>query len=93
VQVHEIRIDGGDDALKERVARMLCPDENHAPPCPVPWSFGYEEEALVLAVCTDPETAEQVTEGVRALTAHPITLAEGDPADHEELVEQHRIEN
>ncbi|WP_040789554.1 hypothetical protein [Nocardia paucivorans] len=25
--------------LEERIARLLCPDPNHASPCPVPWSM------------------------------------------------------
>lgn len=93
MQIYEIRVDGGDDGLKEQVARMLCPDEDHPPPCPVPWSFGYGEGAMVLAVHATPETATEVAERVRALTARTVTLAAADPADHEELVVQHRIES
>lgn len=26
------------EEIKERIARMLCPDPDHAPPCPIPWS-------------------------------------------------------
>jgi hypothetical protein len=90
-RVYEIRVDGGEPALKKRVARLLCPDENHAPPCPVPWSFGYAEEALVVAICATPESADEVVERVRTLAN--ATLAEVDPADHEDLVEQARIES
>ncbi|MFI5493469.1 hypothetical protein [Actinoplanes sp. NPDC051859] len=25
-------------AIKEQVTRILCPDPDHAPPCPVPWT-------------------------------------------------------
>ncbi|MBA8826191.1 hypothetical protein FHX42_003567 [Saccharopolyspora lacisalsi] len=28
------------EELKERIARLLCPDPDHAPPCPIPWSTG-----------------------------------------------------
>jgi hypothetical protein len=90
--VYEIRIDGGDDVLKERVARVLCPDEDHPPPCPVPWSSGYGSGALVVAIYASEETAGDVVERVRALTPRPVTLTDGDPADHEDLVEQYRIE-
>jgi hypothetical protein len=86
--VYEIRTD---PVLKERIARLLCPDENHAPPCPVPWSFGYAEDALVVAVCATATKAGEVLERVRALA--PATIAEADPADHEDLVEQYRVEN
>jgi hypothetical protein len=92
VRVYEVRIAGGEAALKERVARMLCPDENHPPPCPVPWSFGYSDDAVVLAICAAPETAEEVVGRTRALTSHPVTFAEVDPAGYDELVAQYRIE-
>ncbi|GLK12817.1 hypothetical protein [Streptosporangium carneum] len=26
------------EEVKERVTRLLCPDPDHAPPCPIPWS-------------------------------------------------------
>jgi hypothetical protein len=26
------------EELKERVQRLLCPDPDHASPCPIPWS-------------------------------------------------------
>ncbi|GGM35799.1 hypothetical protein GCM10012275_03780 [Longimycelium tulufanense] len=27
------------EEVKELTARMLCPDPDHAPPCPIPWSI------------------------------------------------------
>lgn len=27
------------EEIKERIARLLCPDPEHPPPCPVPWSL------------------------------------------------------
>jgi hypothetical protein len=26
------------EEVQERIIRMLCPDPDHAPPCPIPWS-------------------------------------------------------
>ncbi|MBK0870763.1 MAG: hypothetical protein IJH84_21385 [Saccharopolyspora sp.] len=26
------------EEVKERITRLLCPDPDHAPPCPIPWS-------------------------------------------------------
>lgn len=26
------------DQIKEQITELLCPDPDHAPPCPVPWS-------------------------------------------------------
>lgn len=35
------------DDIKERIIRLLCPDPDHAPPCPVPWSIAVlSEESL-----------------------------------------------
>ncbi|WP_182875608.1 hypothetical protein [Microbispora sp. H10670] len=26
------------EEIKEHVTKLLCPDPDHAPPCPIPWS-------------------------------------------------------
>lgn len=26
------------EEVKERITQLLCPDPDHAPPCPIPWS-------------------------------------------------------
>ncbi|MFF4605279.1 hypothetical protein ACFY12_21415 [Streptomyces sp. NPDC001339] len=26
------------EEIKERITSLLCPDPDHAPPCPIPWS-------------------------------------------------------
>ncbi|WP_067845568.1 hypothetical protein [Nocardia lijiangensis] len=31
-------------AVAEQVERLLCPDPDHAPPCPIPWSLGIDAE-------------------------------------------------
>lgn len=92
MQVFEITVGSVDDAVKERIARMLCPDEDHPPPCPVPWSFTYRDDTPVLAVVADHATAADVARQVRTLTGHAATVAEADPADHDTLVEQYRVE-
>jgi hypothetical protein len=51
---------------------------------------GRAEDALLLA---EPAAVEEVAGRVRALTGLPVSLAEGDPAGHEALVEQHWIES
>ncbi|MEV7441344.1 hypothetical protein ACFYYS_25585 [Streptomyces sp. NPDC002120] len=42
-RVHEIRLGlyatpAQAEEIKERITRLLCPEPEHAPPCPVPWS-------------------------------------------------------
>ena len=89
--VYEITVDGGE--WKEPVARLLCPDPGHAPPCPVPWSFDSVGRPLVVSVCVaDAGAATDLAERMRAETGRPVTLAVADPADHAILVEQFRAE-
>ncbi len=30
--------------LQEQIERLLCPDPDHAPPCPIPWSVSMDSE-------------------------------------------------
>jgi hypothetical protein len=55
VPVYEITIGG--DGLGERVARLPYPEEDHPPPCRVPWSLGSAGRPLVVAVCVDDTAA------------------------------------
>jgi hypothetical protein len=55
--VHATRQDA--EQLTEQISRLLCPDPDHAPPCPIPWTIG-----LVAAEGEDgthayPELVEQ----------------------------------
>lgn len=51
--------DADADELMERITRLLCPDPDHAPPCPIPWEIGSRP--------LDPESpdAESLREQVR----------------------------
>ncbi|WP_344683096.1 hypothetical protein [Saccharopolyspora taberi] len=33
------------EALREELTRLICPDPEHEPPCPVPWSASYTDGA------------------------------------------------
>jgi hypothetical protein len=33
--------------VQERIARVLCPDPDHAPPCPIPWSLALVDESAI----------------------------------------------
>jgi len=33
------------EVIQERVSRALCPDPDHAPPCPIPWSLSLVDES------------------------------------------------
>ncbi|MBT2491632.1 hypothetical protein J7E96_24515 [Streptomyces sp. ISL-96] len=55
--VHELRLgiyatQQQADEIKERITRLLCPDPDHAPPCPVPWSMS-------MVHMSDPDARER----------------------------------
>ncbi|WP_433007902.1 hypothetical protein [Kribbella sp. CA-294648] len=86
---------GGDDAVKERIARMLCPVEDHNGPCEVPWGFTRAGggDDLVVRIYSSAEKAAEILERVKAVVGEPVDLVVGDPADFEDLATQYRIEN
>lgn len=92
MEVFEITVGAADDVVKDRIARMLCPDEHHAPPCPVPWSFTAGDDGVVLAVVANEPTALKVATQVEAITGNAAPVTRADTAAHEVLVEQATIE-
>lgn len=93
MRVYAITIDGGDDDLKESVSRLLCPEPDHAPPCPVPWSFDSVGWPLVVSVCVDDaDGAAGLAERMRTETGCPVTVAESRESAHPTLVEQYWTE-
>jgi len=86
---------GEDEALKKRIARMLCPVEDHNGPCEVPWGFTVADggDDLVVQIYSSPEKATEVLARLKAVVDQPLDLAEGDPADFDHLATQYRIEN
>ncbi|WP_181767996.1 hypothetical protein [Streptomyces albidus (ex Kaewkla and Franco 2022)] len=47
------------EEIKERIVRMLCPDPEHAPPCPVPWSVSLLDLSGPEDADAYPELVEQ----------------------------------
>ncbi|MFD7287887.1 hypothetical protein [Streptomyces sp. NPDC059863] len=47
------------DEIKEQITRILCPDPDHAPPCPVPWSVMTLHESDLDEEDPYPELVEQ----------------------------------
>lgn len=45
--------------LVDRIGLTICPDPDHAPPCPVPWSIGYRALDDGQAAVEYPELVEQ----------------------------------
>lgn len=108
-RVYEIRVHGCAGtaeafALQGPIARLVCPDGWHEPPCDVPWGFtlddderrdGGEGVVLVLGVCTSGARATEVARRVRTVVdgTRPVVVSEGDAERFEDLVEQYRIEH
>lgn len=91
--VYELTIDGDDD-LKESVSLLLCPEPDHAPPCPVPWSFDSAGRPLVVSVCVaDAEAAAGLAERIGTATGRTISVAESRESAHPALVEQYWTEH
>ncbi|MEV6597537.1 hypothetical protein AB0M36_11805 [Actinoplanes sp. NPDC051346] len=102
---YEIRIAGCADVdtavdLQERLARMLCPVENHDGPCPVPWTFTITgddvgPQDLLMLVWTTADTAATITAEVRKRVGgrQTVTAAPGEGEQFDVVAEQYRIEH
>ncbi|WP_412734291.1 hypothetical protein [Krasilnikovia sp. MM14-A1259] len=101
---YEIRIVGCADIdaaqdLQQPLARLLCPEEDHPPPCPVPWSFSQTEDeagqpVLLLLLWTTGDTADEVTKRVQAHVGPRMTVSvtAGAGEEFNTVAEQYRIE-
>lgn len=101
---YQIRITGCADLdaalnLQEPMARVLCPGEDHPPPCPVPWSMQLTEDdrgqpALRLLLWTTGDTADEIATRVQAHVGQRLTVSvtEGAGNEFDTVAEQHRIE-
>jgi hypothetical protein len=105
-RVYEVQIHGCSSiedalALQAPIARVLCPDEWHEPPCDVPWTFTFGDDegqnavVLILGIYASSGQATEVAGQVRAVAGETrsVVLAAGDPERFEGLVKQYRIEN
>ena len=50
--------------VAEQIERLLCPDPDHAPPCPIPWSLSIDAE--------DEMTADRLAEYDDVVEQHRI---------------------
>jgi hypothetical protein len=81
-------------ALQEPIARLLCPEPEHAGPCPVPWGFSLDDDGLVVGIYATPGTAVDLVGRVRMLVEpREVTLRAGDPEHFDHVVEQYLIEH
>lgn len=65
------------EEVKERIAKLMCPDPDHAPPCPIPWSTHVLHESDL----EDPDFYAGLVEQARiekGLRPQPPTSTPGD---------------
>ena len=98
--VYQISVAASDtEQAKVTVARILCPDPEHAPPCPVPWESrssidGGSVHFVIYA--TDDQAqeilAEVSTQGFGEVRLFKSAGEDGQPIDGSTVIEQFRIE-
>jgi hypothetical protein len=98
--VYHISVAASDtEQAKTVVARILCPDPDHAPPCPVPWesrsSIAGGSVDFVFYSTDDQAQeilAEVSTRGFGEVRLFKSTGEDGQPIDGSTVVEQFHIE-
>jgi hypothetical protein len=60
--------------VRERIARVLCPDPDHAPPCPIPWSVSLVDESAIDPPGMYAELEEQARIESLGLMATPVRV-------------------
>jgi hypothetical protein len=99
--VYQISVAASDTEQAEAaVARILCPDPDHAPPCPVPWesrrSIGGGSVHLVF-YATDGQAQEILAEvsaqGFGEVRLFKSAGEDGQPIDGSTVIEQFHIES
>ena len=98
--VYQISVAASDtEQAKTVVARILCPDPDRAPPCPVPWES--RSSIAIGAVdfvfyATDDQAqkilAEVSTQGFGEVRLFKSTGEDGQPIDGSTVIEQFHIE-
>jgi hypothetical protein len=98
--VYQISVAASDtEQAQTVVARILCPDPDHAPPCPVPWesrSSIADGSVDFVFYATDDQTqeifAEVSTQGFGEVRLFKSTVEDGQPIDGSTVIEQFHIE-
>jgi hypothetical protein len=98
--VYQISVAASDtEQAQTVVARILCPDPDHAPPCPVPWdsrSSIADGSVDFVFYATDVQAqkilAEVSTQGFGEVRLFKSSVEDGQPIDGSTVIEQFRIE-
>jgi hypothetical protein len=98
--VYQISVASSDTEQAETViALILCPDPDHAPPCPVPWdSMRSSDSGLVyFTLYATDDQAQEILAQVSAKGFSEVRLfksagEDGQPIDGSVVIEQFHIE-
>jgi hypothetical protein len=98
--VYQISLAASDAEQAEIVvSRILCPDPDHAPPCPVPWESRISiasGSVVFVFYATDGQAqeilAEVSTQGFGEVRLFKSILEDGQPIDGSTVIEQFHIE-
>jgi hypothetical protein len=98
--VYQISVSAADtEQAQVAVARILCPDPDHAPPCPVPWESRSSIDGgsvNFVFYATDDQAREIVAEvsaqGFGEVRLFRSTGEDGQPIDGSAVIEQFHIE-
>jgi hypothetical protein len=81
------------------VARIFCPDPDHAPPCPVPWESkrSIANSSVYFVFYATDDQAQEILAEVSAQGLGEVRLfksagEDGQPIDGSTVIEQFRIE-
>jgi hypothetical protein len=94
--VYEVSFSASDTEQAENVvAGIFCPDPDHAPPCPVPWSSrrGAIDDVVHFIFYTTYDQAQEILaeiikQGFAGARLFTSTDADGLPIDGDDVIEQ-----
>ena len=98
--VYQISVAASDtEQAQTVVARIFCPDPNHAPPCPVPWESGpgIGGGSVDFVFYATDDQAQEILAQVSAKGFSEVRLfksagEDGQPIDGSVVIEQFHIE-
>jgi hypothetical protein len=97
--VYQISVAAADTEQAETIiSRIFCPDPEHAPPCPVPWSSmrSVAEGSVHFVFYATDDQAQEILAQVGAQDFGEVRLfksyKDGQPIDGSTEIEQFRVE-
>lgn len=85
------------EQAEDVVSRILCPDPNHAGPCPVPWESSRNPDSVNFVFYATDDQAQEIlaevsTQGFGAVRLFQSADEDGQPIDGSDVIKQFHIE-